>query len=41
MAAEFNVEMIGGGSILNYGGVCDFMGLFIIYPQFQGRNFGL
>ena len=40
IAAEFNGEMIGGGSIVNYGGVCGFMGLFIIHPGFRGRNFG-
>ena len=40
IAAEFNGEMIGGGSIVNYSGVCGFMGLFIIRPQFRGRNFG-
>jgi len=40
IAAEFNGEMIGGGSIVNYGGVCGFMGLFIVHPEFRGRNFG-
>ena len=40
IAAEFNGEMIGGGSIVNYGGVCGFMGLFIVHPGFRGRNFG-
>ena len=40
IAAEFNGEMIGGGSIVNYSGVCGFMGFFIVHPGFRGRNFG-
>ena len=40
IAAEFNGEMIGGGSIVSYSRVCGFMGLFIIHPKFRGRNFG-
>ena len=40
IAAELKGEMIGGGSIVNYGGVCGFMGFFLIHPQFRGRGFG-
>lgn len=40
IAAELNGEMIGSGSIVNYGGVCGFMGFFLIHPQFRGRGFG-
>ena len=40
IAAELNGEMIGSGSIVNYGGVCGFMGFFIIHPNFRGRHFG-
>jgi len=40
IAAELNGEMIGGGSIVNYAGVCGFMGFFLIHPQFRGRNYG-
>ena len=40
IAAEFNGKMIGGGSIVNYGRFCGFMGFFIIHPQFRGRGFG-
>ena len=40
IAAELNGEMIGSGSIVNYGGVCGFMGFFIIHPKFRGRHFG-
>lgn len=32
--------MIGGGSTVNYGGVCGFMGFFIVRAQFRGRGFG-
>ena len=40
IAAELKGEMIGGGSIVNYGGVFGFMGFFLIHPQFRGRGFG-
>lgn len=40
MAAELDGEMIGGGSIVSYEGVCGAMGFFIVHPQFRGRGLG-
>lgn len=40
IAAEWDGEMIGGGSIVSYNGVCGAMGFFIVHPQFRGRGLG-
>lgn len=40
VAAELNGELIGGGSIVSYGGLFGFMGLFIVRPGFRGRGIG-
>jgi GNAT superfamily N-acetyltransferase len=33
-------ELIGGGTILSYGGRYGFMGLFIVRPEFRGEGLG-
>jgi ribosomal protein S18 acetylase RimI-like enzyme len=40
IAAELDGEMIGGGSIVSYGGRYGFMGFFIVRPEFRGRGLG-
>ena len=40
IAAELAGELIGGGSIVSYGGRFGFMGFFIIHPDFRGRGLG-
>ncbi len=40
VAAESGGELIGGGSIVSYGGRFGFMGFFIIRPDLRGRGLG-
>ena len=40
IAAEFDGELIGGGSIVCYQGQFGFMGFFIIKPEHRGRGLG-
>jgi GNAT superfamily N-acetyltransferase len=40
VAAELAGELIGGGSIVSYGGRFGFMGFFIIRPDLRGRGLG-
>ena len=40
IAAESGGELIGGGSIISYGGRFGFMGFFIIRPDFRGQGLG-
>jgi len=40
IAAELEGEMIGGGSIVSYGGQYGFMGFFIIHPDHRGQGLG-
>ncbi|MCP5130232.1 MAG: GNAT family N-acetyltransferase [Pseudomonadales bacterium] len=40
IAAELDVELIGGGAITSYQGQYGFMGFFIVRPEFRGRGLG-
>ena len=40
IAAEMDGKMIGGGSIVSYGGKYGFMGFFIIHPDHRGHGLG-
>jgi GNAT superfamily N-acetyltransferase len=40
VAAELGGELIGGGSIVSYGGRFGFMGFFIIRPDHRSHGFG-
>jgi ribosomal protein S18 acetylase RimI-like enzyme len=40
IAAEHSGEMVGGGSIVSYGGRFGFMGFFIMRPDLRGRGLG-
>ena len=40
IAAELDGELVGGGSIVSYGGRYGFMGFFIIHPDHRGHGFG-
>jgi len=40
IAAELDGALVGGGSIVSYGGVFGFMGFFIIHPEHRGRGLG-
>ena len=40
IAAEVEGEMIGGGSIVSYGGEYGFMGFFIVRPESRSRGHG-
>jgi GNAT superfamily N-acetyltransferase len=40
VAAEIDGELIGGGSIVSYGGRFGFMGFFIVTPAHRGRGLG-
>jgi len=40
IAAELEGELIGGGSIVSYGGQFGFMGFFIVHPDFRSRGIG-
>jgi len=40
IAAELHGELVGGGSIVNYGNVYGFMGFFIIHPDHRGCGLG-
>ena len=40
IAAELAGELIGGGSIVAYGGRFGFMGFFIIRPDHRGQGLG-
>jgi len=40
IAAELDGELVGGGSIVSYGGRFGFMGFFIIHPGHRGRGLG-
>lgn len=40
IAAEIDGEMVGGGSIVSYGGTYGFMGFFIVHPDHRGRGLG-
>jgi len=40
IAAELDGVMIGGGSIVSYGGRYGFMGFFIVHPDYRSRGLG-
>lgn len=40
IAAELDGAMIGGGSIVSYGGRYGFMGFFIVHPGYRGHGLG-
>ena len=40
IAAELDGAMVGGGSIVSYGGRFGFMGFFIIHPAHRGQGLG-
>jgi len=40
IAAELDDAMIGGGSIVSYGGRYGFMGFFIVHPDYRSRGLG-
>lgn len=40
IAAELDGVMVGGGSIVSYGGHYGFMGFFIIHPRYRGKGLG-
>jgi ribosomal protein S18 acetylase RimI-like enzyme len=40
VAAELAGQLIGGGSIVSYGGRYGFMGFFIVHPDYRGRGLG-
>jgi GNAT superfamily N-acetyltransferase len=40
IAAELHGELVGGGSIVSYGGVYGFMGFFIVHPDHRGQGLG-
>ena len=40
VAAEVDGELVGTGSIVSYGGLYGFMGLFIVKPAWRGRGIG-
>jgi len=40
IAAEIDGAMIGGGSIVSYGGQYGFMGFFIVHPDYRGHGLG-
>lgn len=40
VAAEFGGELIGGGSIVSYGGRFGFMGFFIVRPDHRSKGIG-
>jgi len=40
IAAEVSGELIGGGSIVSYGGLYGFMGFFIVHPDHRGKGYG-
>jgi len=40
IAAERDGAMIGGGSIVSYGGHYGFMGFFIVHPDYRSRGLG-
>ncbi|HEY5776851.1 MAG TPA: GNAT family N-acetyltransferase [Xanthomonadales bacterium] len=40
IAAELDGQLVGGGSIVSYGGRFGFMGFFIIHPEHRGRGLG-
>jgi len=40
IAAERHGELVGGGSIVSYGGQFGFMGFFIIHPEYRGQGLG-
>jgi GNAT superfamily N-acetyltransferase len=40
IAAELDGELVGGGSIVSYGGQYGFMGFFIVHPAQRGRGLG-
>ena len=40
IAAELHGELVGGGSIVSYGGTYGFMGFFIVHPDHRGRGLG-
>jgi len=40
IAAELKGELVGGGSIVSYGGVYGFMGFFIVHPDHRGHGLG-
>jgi GNAT superfamily N-acetyltransferase len=40
IVAEYQGELLGGGSIVSYEGKFGFMGLFIVRPKFRGKGLG-
>jgi len=40
IAAELQGKLVGGGSIVSYGGVYGFMGFFIVHPDHRGHGLG-
>lgn len=40
IAAEYEGELVGAGSIVSYGGTYGFMGLFIVRPDLRGEGIG-